>query len=129
MNGILLGYITKNNFNGRVKGENYNFTSELGDLPNFYTSNMQVMLNTLQYLLDGKKVKINMSFGRNNEDWELDMFKHYMLLPDEVNEVVLDYSDEDSTYETCDALVTALNEVGWTCEYYLDASPYGLKKQ
>jgi hypothetical protein len=31
-------------------------------------------------------------------------------------------------YEGCDLLIQKLNEVGYTCEYGLDASPYNLTK-
>jgi hypothetical protein len=38
------------------------------------------------------------------------------------------YSDKDDTYENCSNLVDDLNKIGYTCDYYLDAEPYNLRK-
>ena len=56
-----------------------------------------------------------------------DMFEHYNELPIEVQAVLDKYSEFDNTYEECANLVADLESVGWTCDYYLDAEPYGLR--
>lgn len=55
------------------------------------------------------------------------MFEHYDKLPTEVQLVLDKYFEFDYTYEQCANLVNELEEVGWTCDYYLDAEPYGLR--
>lgn len=61
-------------------------------------------------------------------DEEIDLFEHYDTLPDEVKAVIDTYCFEDMTYENCATLVTELNKVGYTCDYYLQAEPFALKK-
>lgn len=58
----------------------------------------------------------------------IDMFEHYDKLPKKVQVVLDKFSDMDNTYDNCGKLVDALNKVGWTCEYYLDAEPCYLRK-
>lgn len=55
-----------------------------------------------------------------------DLFEEPTLLPQEVQDVIMKF--EEGTYEDCAKLVEGLNAVGYTCEYYLDASPFGLRK-
>ena len=52
----------------------------------------------------------------------------YDELPIELQEVLNKYSDMDDTYENCANLVDDLNNIGYTCDYYLDAVPYNLRK-
>ncbi len=59
---------------------------------------------------------------------ELDLFDFPELIPSEVKEILDSFSEENNTYETCEDLVNALHSVNYTCEYELDAIPYGLKK-
>lgn len=60
---------------------------------------------------------------------EIDLFEHYDELPEEVQQVVDKYCDGgDQTYERCRALKLELEAIGYTCDYGLDADPYGLKK-
>jgi hypothetical protein len=56
-----------------------------------------------------------------------DMFEFYEELPQEVTDVLAKFEAEENTYEACGNLVDALREIGWTCEYYLDAQPYNLR--
>ena len=58
---------------------------------------------------------------------EIDLFENPVSLPDEVREVLEDFSDVED-YEGCQALIEALEELGYTCEYGLDAVPYNLRK-
>lgn len=57
-----------------------------------------------------------------------DLFETPHLLPLEVQNILILFSEMDNTYEDCEKLVKALNEVGYTCEYYLDAEPFNLHK-
>ena len=57
-----------------------------------------------------------------------DMFEHYDQLPQEVQEVLGKHAEMDETYENCANLVSDLESVGWTCDYYLDAVPFDLRK-
>jgi hypothetical protein len=59
----------------------------------------------------------------------VDLFDlHYADLPTELVEVLNTYSEMDNTYENCGNLVDDLNKIGYTCDYYLDAEPYNLRK-
>ena len=49
-----------------------------------------------------------------------DLFETYETLPKEVQEIIND--------NNCQDLIEALERVGYTCDYGLDASPYDLKK-
>jgi hypothetical protein len=57
---------------------------------------------------------------------EIDLFESYETLPAEVKEVL--FSFEDETYEECERLLSKLEPLGYTFDYYLDASPYNLRK-
>jgi len=58
----------------------------------------------------------------------MDLFETVELLPMEVQEVINNFSEKDTTYENCAKLVEELEAVGYTCDYGLDASPYDLKQ-
>ena len=57
----------------------------------------------------------------------MDLFEQIETLPQEVQAILKKYENGDFTYEECANLVAELEAVGYTCEYGLDASPYGLK--
>jgi len=56
-----------------------------------------------------------------------DLFDHPELQPSIVQSVLEIYGCPVN-YDDCDELVQKLNEIGWTCEYGLDANPYNLSK-
>ena len=58
---------------------------------------------------------------------EIDLFEVYETLPKEVQDV-LEVFGEVEGYEGCNALIDALEPLGYTCDYGLDACPYGLRK-
>lgn len=59
---------------------------------------------------------------------DVDLFEHYYLLPDNVNEILLKYGDEGAhTYKRCQELLKELEPLGYTFEYGLDACPFDLK--
>lgn len=59
-----------------------------------------------------------------------DLFDSFDELPQNVKDIILSYSDchDSMTYVQCKELVARLEEVGYTCQYYLDAIPYALAK-
>lgn len=56
-----------------------------------------------------------------------DMFECYNELPSEVQAVLDKYFEFDCAYESCAKLISELEVIGWTCDYGLDAEPYGLR--
>lgn len=64
----------------------------------------------------------------NRQSKEIDYFDNQKELPNEVQEILKEFEDMDNTYENCERLVERLRTVGWTCDYYLDAEPYNLRK-
>lgn len=61
----------------------------------------------------------------------VDLFDDWEMLPADVTSVLLKHqsNDQDSyTYVECEALVKDLEKIGYTCDYGLDAIPFGLKK-
>ena len=57
-----------------------------------------------------------------------DLFETPELLPLDVQAILVKYSNKDFNYNNCGNLVDELEEVGYTCEYGLDAIPYDLIK-
>ena len=57
-----------------------------------------------------------------------DLFSTPELLPLEVQAILDKYEESDFSYESCGNLVAELEEVGYTCDYGLDATPYDLRK-
>ena len=58
-----------------------------------------------------------------------DLFeKDFSELPIEVQEVLSKYAYDEFNYENCGNLVDDLNSIGYTCEFGLDAEPFGLRK-
>lgn len=55
------------------------------------------------------------------------MFECYEELPIEVQAVLDKFSECENDYENCGNLVDELETIGWTCDFYLDAEPYGLR--
>ena len=63
-----------------------------------------------------------------NNSNDIDLFEDWENLPTELTNLLIEFEDKDNTYDACAKLVNALNEIGYTCEYYLDAQPFNLKK-
>lgn len=61
------------------------------------------------------------------EDLE-DLFETYETLPENVRAVLKEFEDMDLDYENCRLLISALNEVGYSCEYGLCGVPHTLHK-
>jgi|TARA_R100000687_G_scaffold82738_1_gene83077 hypothetical protein len=58
----------------------------------------------------------------------VDLFEHLETLPDEVQEIVLAFSEGDNDYEACKALEVSLKPLGFTFDWGLDAEPYDLRE-
>jgi len=59
---------------------------------------------------------------------DFDLFQCQNLLPDEVQTIIGKFEKSENSYEDCQNLVRALNGVGYTCDFDLDAVPFGLRK-
>ena len=61
-------------------------------------------------------------------DEGVDLFEYYDTLPKKVNDLIDNFEDSNKTYKKCKQFVADLEKIGYTCEYGLDAEPYGLRK-
>lgn len=66
-------------------------------------------------------------FIEESDDSNLDLLKNYELLPQDVQDVLMNEGDMDDTYENCDKLLEILKPLGYTFDYYLNAEPYHLR--
>ncbi len=60
-----------------------------------------------------------------------DLFEHPEELPDNVQALINKFVDSEEIqdqYQACAELVTGLEKIGYTCDYYLDAVPFDLRK-
>ena len=64
---------------------------------------------------------------KQNERTMKDLFETPELTPNEVQAILDKYSEMDNTYTNCGDLIDELESVGYTCDYGLDAEPYGLR--
>ncbi len=58
----------------------------------------------------------------------IDLFQHFESLPDEVNDIINEFFEENNCYDNCALFVEKLEAVGYTCDYGLDAEPHSLTK-
>lgn len=59
---------------------------------------------------------------------QIDYFEHHELLPQEVQDLIMDFGMvTEFTYENCIKLIADLEKLGWTCDYDLSATPFDLK--
>ena len=62
---------------------------------------------------------------------EIDLFSDYNSLPSEVKSILDSFNitfENGASYDDCNNFILELNKVGFTCDYGLDAVPYGLQK-
>lgn len=58
-----------------------------------------------------------------------DLFGQVDSLPVEVQVIIAKFLKQDEySYASCEDLIYDLEELGYTCDYGLDASPYNLTK-
>lgn len=59
-----------------------------------------------------------------------DLFETPELIPPRVVTLLYKvYKEYPLSYEDCNNLINQLHKLGYTCQYGLDAEPYGLTKQ
>lgn len=58
---------------------------------------------------------------------EVDLFETPENLPQEVQDVLIEFGEVEG-FDGCKKLIDALEPLGYTCDYDLSATPYGLKK-
>jgi hypothetical protein len=56
-----------------------------------------------------------------------DLFENYETLPQEVTDILANYSEAES-YKELDAMIYELEEIGYTCEYDLNCIAFNLQK-
>lgn len=54
-----------------------------------------------------------------------DLFKNP---PKETHKAIDKFNSSEGTYQECEELETELNQLGYSCEFGLDAVPYNLRK-
>ena len=59
---------------------------------------------------------------------DIDYFEQYELLPQEVQDLLMNFGMvNEFTYENCRKLIADLEKLGWTCDYDLSGEPFDLK--
>ena len=58
---------------------------------------------------------------------DVDLFEHYEKLPDQINKVLESWDEDAEGYAECNRLQKALEPLGYTFDYYLDAEPFNLR--
>lgn len=86
----------------------------------------KLIFGAIIYVGDSTNIKFDL--GGAIDDEEEDLFANYDKLPIRVQKIIADFSEDDNSYEDCKRFIAKLNKVGYTCEYGLDAEPYGLRK-
>jgi hypothetical protein len=61
------------------------------------------------------------------EEIEIDLFDHPELIPQSVQDVLEKYGS-DLSYIDLENMLKEVEALGYTFEYYLDATPYNLQK-
>jgi hypothetical protein len=56
-----------------------------------------------------------------------DYFEHLDELPQHIKAIIDNFSSGENDYETCQQLVDALEQYGWSCDYTLESEPFDLK--
>ena len=86
---------------------------------------LQQQINEVYYAINGTEQS---DLEDEAEEEEIDLFEDFDNLPCNVQAVIMKFEDSEQDYNTCQELVDALEEVGYTCEYGLTAVPYNLRK-
>jgi division protein CdvB (Snf7/Vps24/ESCRT-III family) len=64
----------------------------------------------------------------NTQTSEIDLFEDIESLPEEMKELLNEYSTKENTYQNCAELQSMCEYLGYTFEYGLDAEPFNLRK-
>lgn len=86
---------------------------------------IQQKINEVYYAINGTEQS---DLNDEVEEEEIDLFEDFDNLPSDVQAVIMKFDASEQNYNTCQKLVDALEEVGYTCEYGLSAVPYNLRK-
>ena len=88
---------------------------------------LQQQINEVYYAINGTE-QSDLNGEAEEEEEEIDLFEDFDNLPSDVQAVIMEFEDSEQDYNTCQELVEALEEVGYTCDYILTAVPYNLRK-
>lgn len=127
MNGIEIGYIIKNDSPNVNRFTQYVFTSTTENVPTFYYETKKGLINLVKRIFQGEQMQVRLGFNLKTLV-NLDMFEFNKLLPKDVKDVIEELDNSDYTYADCNALVSKLEGIGWTCDYDLSGTPYDLQK-
>lgn len=118
--------ITKETSTEEITNKLIEVNNELKSLT--YTGNEK----RYNYLTTEKNNLIDILDIRRGKELQNDLFDDIRKLPKEVQDILEVFVDNETEgkdgYENCAELVESLEKIGYTCEYYLDAVPYNLKK-
>ena len=56
-----------------------------------------------------------------------DLFETHELIPDDVQAVLESFDEDADSYHELDRILSEIEPLGYTFDYYLDAEPYGLR--
>lgn len=56
-----------------------------------------------------------------------DLFETPELIPDNVQAVLETFNEDADSYHELDRILSEIEPMGYTFDYYLDAEPYGLR--
>jgi len=106
-------------YNHETTGDGYTKKEALEDLDNHLS-----YVSPRDEYKDGGEVEEEEEY-----DYENDLFKNVESLPQDVQNVIEKYDEDwEYTYENCANMQDELEELGYTFDYYLDATPYNLRK-
>jgi len=87
-------------------------------------------VKTRQHDISGIENPGNWLFEEKNGIWypskEIDLFEHPDQLPENLQKLLEKYSEADD-YPTLEKMLKAVEEIGYTFDYYLDGTPYDLR--
>jgi hypothetical protein len=69
-----------------------------------------------------------METGGGLEEEDFDLFEDFDNLPQDVQDLFFEYEESDDTYDRNQEMLNRLEPLGYTFDYGLDATPFGLKK-
>lgn len=68
------------------------------------------------------------NYSTEETEEQKDLFEFQYLCPQNVQDLVSEWSCNEPTYTSAEALKNALEAIGYTCEYGLDGIPFDLRK-
>lgn len=71
--------------------------------------------------------KFNQFINENHDEKYYDLFEHPEMQPQELKDILAKYENSNDTYDVLEQLLKEVEAIGYTFNYYLDATPYGLR--